>query len=195
MLQEMDKNGWQFLAVTSPTSGCGTSTIACNLALSIARLADRAVVLVDLDFRSPSVAKFFGVSCDTGVADILAGKALLAETMVNATVGPSSLLLLPGKGNVSHSSDLLASQSMANLLQTLKREFRNRTMIFDLPPVLTGDDVISVLPRMDAALLVASAGRSRIEDVHACKRYLEQTPVVRVVVNQVPPSKAQYTKY
>src|ERR1700742_1644987 len=50
VLQEMDRSGWQFLAVTSATSGCGKSVTACNLAISISRLPKPSVLLVDLDF-------------------------------------------------------------------------------------------------------------------------------------------------
>ena len=42
VLQEMDKKSWQFLAVTSPTAGCGKTVTACNLAVSIARLSERS---------------------------------------------------------------------------------------------------------------------------------------------------------
>src|SRR5258706_14150327 len=45
VLQSMDANGWQFLAVTSPTAGCGKTVTACNLALSMARLPERSVLL------------------------------------------------------------------------------------------------------------------------------------------------------
>jgi Mrp family chromosome partitioning ATPase len=189
VLQDMDKNGWQFLAVTSPTADCGKSTLVCNLATSIARLSDRAVMLVDMDLRNPTIAKYLGVRCDLGIVDVLQGKALLADAMVNAVLESNSVLLLPGTGKVLHSSDLMASQLMANTMQMLKREFRNRTVIFDLPSVLGGDDVISILPRMDAAMLVVAAGKSTIEDVRECKRYLENIPIVRVVVNEVPLSK------
>ena len=60
VLQEMDKKSWQFLAVTSPTAGCGKTVTACNLALSIARLPERSVLLVDLDLRRPTVGKLSG---------------------------------------------------------------------------------------------------------------------------------------
>jgi protein-tyrosine kinase len=190
VLQEMEKNSWQFLAVTSPTAGCGKSTIACNLAMSVARLSDRAALLVDLDFRRPSVAEFFGVRCETGIADVLDGKASLTQAMVHASVGPTSLQILPGNGSTLHSSDLLASKSMANMFQTLKRESRNRIVILDMPSVLSGGDVISILPRIDATVLVAAVGKSTIEDFHECRQYLEQVPVVRVVVNRVSPAKA-----
>ena len=55
VLQEMDKKSWQFLAVTSPTAGCGKTVTACNLAMSIARLPERSVLLVDLDLRKPTL--------------------------------------------------------------------------------------------------------------------------------------------
>src|SRR5260370_24085055 len=61
VLQSMDANGWQFLAVTSPTAGCGKTVTACNLALSIARLPQRPVLLVDLDMRNPKGAYDLGL--------------------------------------------------------------------------------------------------------------------------------------
>lgn len=195
VLQEMDKNGWQCLGITSPTAGCGKSTIACNLAMSIARLAERGVVLVDLDLVQPDIAEHLGLRLKAGVADVLQGRVALTEVMVNATIGPASFLVVPGKGSVSHASDLLASQSIVSMLETLKREFSNRILILDLPSVLTGDEVMSILPRLDAALLVTSAGASTIADVRDCRDCLERVPIVRVVVNKSARSKDGDTRY
>jgi Mrp family chromosome partitioning ATPase len=55
VLQEMDDNGRQFLAVTSGTAGCGKTITACNLAVSIARLTERSVLLVDFDMQRPKL--------------------------------------------------------------------------------------------------------------------------------------------
>ena len=75
VLQEMDKKSWQFLAVTSPTAGCGKSVTACNLAMSIARLPERSVLLVDLDLRKPMVANYLGIESNGGVLSVLEGRA------------------------------------------------------------------------------------------------------------------------
>src|SRR5689334_19810343 len=48
VLQAMDQKNWQFLAVTSPTEGCGKTLTAINLALSIARQPERSALLIDM---------------------------------------------------------------------------------------------------------------------------------------------------
>lgn len=194
VLQEMDKKSWQFLAVTSPTAGCGKTVTACNLALSISRLPERSVLLVDLDLRRPAVGNYLGISGTGGVLDVLEGRAPLSSSVVQASVGPNNILVLPG-GVSSNSSEWMASQTMGAMLQTIKRDFRSRIVIFDLPPMLLGDDVISILPRIDAALLIAGIGTTTVSDIKECQRHLQRTPVVRVVVNKSTETVGSYYGY
>ena len=194
VLQEMDKKSWQFLAVTSPTAACGKTVTACNLALSIARLPARPVLLVDLDLRKPAVAKYLGLGNTGGVLNVLEGASLSSET-VHASIGPNSLLVLPGTVSSSGSSEWMASQTMSTLLQTIKRDFRSRIVIFDMPPMLVGDDVISILPKMDAALLVAGVGNTSVSDIKECQKHLQRTPVIRVVLNKATESADSYYGY
>jgi Mrp family chromosome partitioning ATPase len=181
----MDDNGWQFLAVTSATAGCGKSVTSCNLALSIARLTERSVLLVDMDMQKPKVAEYLGIKESSGLLSVLENEAGLADVLVEASLGRNKLLVLPGEVCSSGSSEWMASQSMTSLLQILKREFRSRTVIFDMPPLLLGDDVISVLPQMDAVLLVAGVGQTSASEIKECQKHLKSTPVVRIVVNRV----------
>lgn len=194
VLQEMDKKSWQFLAVTSATAGCGKTVTACNLAMSIARLPERSVLLVDLDLRRPMVANYLGLDQTDGVVDVLEGRLPLSSAVVNASAGPNSICVLPAKV-ASNSSEWMASQTMAGLLQTIKRDFRSRIVIFDLPPILMGDDVISMLPRVDATLLVAAVGSTSVADVKEAQKHLQRTPVLRVVVNKVNESAGDYYGY
>lgn len=195
VLQEMDKKSWQFLAVTSPTAGCGKSVTACNLAVSIARLPERSVLLVDLDLRKPMVADYLGLGQNDGVLGVLEGRATLSSAILQASIGPNSLLVLPGSVPSSGSSEWMASQTMGTLLQSIKRDFRSRIVIFDLPPMLLGDDVISILPRMDAALLVAAVGSTSVADIKECQKHLQRTSVVRVVVNKATETAGSYYGY
>jgi len=195
VLQEMDKKSWQFLAVTSPTAGCGKTVTACNLAMSIARLPERPVMLVDLDLRKPMVANYLGLRGSGGVLSVLEERAGLASAIQQARIGPSDFLVLPGSVASSGSSEWMASQTMGALLQTIKRDFRSRIVIFDLPPMLLGDDVISILPRMDAVLLVAGVGSTSVSDIKECQKHLQRTPVVRVVVNKATETIDSYYGY
>jgi protein-tyrosine kinase len=195
VLQEMDHDGWQFLAVTSATAGCGKTVTACNLAMSIARLAERSVFLVDMDMHKPKVAEYLGLETDVGVLSVLEGRSTLSNAVVQANIGRTKLLVLPGEVRKSGSSELMASQAMSDLLATIKREFRSRIVIFDMPPLLLGDDVISILPKMEAALLVAGVGQTAVADIKECQKHLKSTPVVRVVVNKVTEGAGSYYAY
>jgi Mrp family chromosome partitioning ATPase len=191
----MDKNGWQYLAVTSATAGCGKTVTACNLAMSLARMSERSVLLVDFDLHKPKVAEYLGFDAANGSLSVLEGRMTLPDTLVLAGIGPIRLLVLPGEVCPSGASEWMASQSMTALLQTIKRDFRSHLVIFDLPPLLIGDDVLSILPQMDAVLLLAGAGSSSVADIKECQKHLKRTPVVRVVVNRVAEMPDAYYGY
>src|SRR5450755_4038125 len=97
VLQSMDTGGWQVLAVTSPTAGCGKTVTACNLALSIARLPERSVLLVDLDMRKPKVASYLGIKRDFGLLSVLQGRQNLSDAIVQVGIEREQLLVLPGE--------------------------------------------------------------------------------------------------
>src|SRR3984957_9464794 len=96
VLQAMDKNSWQFIAITSPTAGCGKTVTACNLALSIARLPERSVLLVDMDLRKPMVADYLGLGRNEGVLGVLEGRVALSSAVLKASIGPHGVMVLPG---------------------------------------------------------------------------------------------------
>ena len=195
VLQEMDQNSWQFLAITSATAGCGKSVTACNLAMSIARLTERSVLLVDLDLQKPKVAEYLGLKSGNGLLSVLEDRSTLSDVIVQVNVGRTKMLVLPGEHCKSGSSELMASQTMSSMLQTIKREFRSRIVVFDMPPMLVGDDVITILPQMEAVLLVAGVRSTSAADIKECQKHLKTTPVVRVVVNRATEATESYYSY
>jgi MinD-like ATPase involved in chromosome partitioning or flagellar assembly len=181
----MDENGWQILAVTSPTAGCGKSVTACNLAMSISRLPEGAVLLVDLDLQKPKVAEYLGLDAKTGMLSVLEGRTALLDAILRTSIAQNQMLVVPGEVCKSGSAEWMASQAMTTTLQALKREFPSHVIILDLPPVLVGDDVISLLPQIDSVLLITSIGTSTLPDIKECYKHVKSTPIVRVVVNKV----------
>jgi protein-tyrosine kinase len=195
VLQEMDQNGWQILAITSPTAACGKTVTACNLAMSIARLPERSVLLVDMDLQKPKVAEYLGIQAKSGLLSVLQSRVGLSNAIVRASIAQNQMLVLPGEVCKSGSAEWMASQAMTTSLQALKRDFRSHVIILDLPPILVGDDVISVLPQIESALLVAGVGTSRVSDIKECNKHLKTTPIVRVVLNKVSDKTDTYYGY
>jgi protein-tyrosine kinase len=196
VLRSMDLKGWKTLAVTSPTPSCGKTLIAANLALSTAREPERQVVLVDLDLRKPRIAGCLGLASGEGVLGVLEGRIGMDEAIVRARAGSSRLEVLPTPP-ASNPSDLVGSGAMRMLLQDVAAhgQGQSRIVILDLPPLLTGHDVISILPQVDCVLLVAAVGTSTVFEIEECNRYLQATDVVRVVLNKAAESSTAYGYY
>src|SRR6185369_7244809 len=166
VLQAMDQKNWQFLAVTSPTEGCGKTLTAINLALSIARQPERSALLIDMDLQRPTIANYLGIKHRKGVRDILEGQATLADAVLRANTGSCEIMVLPAGAPTVHSSELITSRNMDLMLQEIKRNFRPpQTIILDMPPLLQGDEVLATLPKIDAVLLVTAVGVSTLHEI------------------------------
>ena len=194
ILRSMDLKGWKTLAVTSPTPSCGKTLIATNLALSIAREPERQVLLADLDLRNPKVADCLGLKCRDGVLGVIEGSIGVESAIIRARAGGSRLEVLP-TAPASNASDLVGSSAMKMLLQDVTGPGQSRIVILDLPPLLTGHDVISILPQVDCVLLVAAVGVSTISEIAECNKHLQTTDVVRFVLNKAPESTTRYAYY
>jgi capsular exopolysaccharide synthesis family protein len=195
VLQTMDMNSWQLLGITSPTAGCGKSVIAVNLALSIARQRERSVLLVDLDLQKPQIANHLGLKCDKGVMSVLEGRTDLSSAIIQARVRNQQFLVLPCETATPSSSEWMASRQLNAVMEEIKQTFKSWTVILDLPPILTSDDVISILPQVNSVLFVAAAGSTTASEIKACNKHLEATPVVRVVLNKSEDAIPSYYHY
>ncbi len=190
----MDLKGWKTLAVTSPTQSCGKTLIATNLALSMAREPERQVLLADLDLRNPQVAGCLGLKGGEGVLGVIEGRAEVDSAVIRARAGSSRLEVLP-TAPASNASDLVGSSAMKMLLDDIAGHGQSRIVIVDLPPLLMGHDVLSILPQVDCVLLVAAVGTSKVSEIEECNKYLQGTDVVRFVLNKAPESAARHAYY
>jgi protein-tyrosine kinase len=191
VLQSMGQKGWKILGVTSPTPGCGKTVTAVNLALSVARQPDQSVVLVDMDFGRAKVADCLGLKAvQGGVIHLLEERTTLQDAIISIRAGNQRIAVLPTT-RTREPSELMSSRPMRYLLQDLCATYR--TIIIDLPPVLSTDEVIAVLPLLDCILLVAAAGHSKASEVEECIRHLQSSQIVRVVLNKA--SDAHYGYY
>lgn len=190
VLREMRNHGYRTLAVTSPTADCGKTTVAINLALSVAQLREATVLLGDLDFRRPKIASYLGIRPYQDLSDFINGGAPLEETLVDP--GIPRLLLLPNTKVHRNAAEVLTSPRMKSLIETLKSVDQNRVSIFDLPPMLPTDDMIAFLPQVDCVLLVVADGSTKRPELKETLRLLNGAALLGVVLNKSDVSPRAY---
>lgn len=190
VLHVMDQRGWKVMGITSPTPECGKTLTSINLAFSISRQENRSVVLVDADLRKPQIANYLGIKLtDGGVLDIIDRRIIYSDVTIWACAASQRIAVLPTAGT-RQSAERMNSRAMTELLHDLKSEYD--IVLLDLPPTLSSDDVISILPQVDCVLLVAAAGKSKAFDIKKTVKYLESTPMVRLVLNRAADEPHKY---
>ena len=178
------------LEVTSPSAGEGKTTTTANLAVALARAGGR-VVIVSCDLRRPRLHEFFGLSNELGFTSVLLGEAPLSAALQQVTALDYKLWLLASGPLPPNPSELLSSPRAAEVLNGL-RAYAD-TIIIDCPPMLPVTDAVALSDKVDATLLVVSAGTSTGKQVSRCVEMLRQVgaPLVGTILNNAP-SEAAY---
>jgi len=182
VLQSMNTNRWNSLAVTSPATGSGKTLTSINLAISLAREVNRTVMLADFDLRCPSVHTYFGYAPEFGLSDYLYHDVPIESILFSPSV--DRLVILPGRESIHNSSETLRSPKMEQLVAELKGRYPDRLVLFDLPPILALDDAIAFRPYIDAMLMVAENGATKREDLRSSLQLLHDTPLLGTVLNK-----------
>lgn len=182
VLRQLRANQWQTLGVTSPTDGNGKTLTAINLCISLAREVNQAVLLVDLDLLRPSVGRVLYGEQLPGIGAYLDGDKEIAELLINP--GIERLLVLPGDRSYASSSEMLTAPRMRSLVETLKAEHPRRIVVFDLPPILAGDDVMAFSPQLDALLLVVEEGCTETDELRSAYELVHEHPILGTVLNK-----------
>ena len=182
VIQQMRAHGWKRLAITSPSAGCGKSTIALNLAFSLARQPELRTILVELDLRRPSLAATLGISGAGSFSQVLQGRTGFGDVAFRYGEG---LAIATNAGPVRNPAEMLLGSSVPPALAEIEANFAPDLMLFDMPPMLVSDDAMVFMGQVDAVLLIAAAETTTVKEVDACERELaSQTNVMGVVLNK-----------
>jgi capsular exopolysaccharide synthesis family protein len=182
VLQRLEANNSNVLAITSPAPGAGKTVTAINLALSMSLELSRTVLLVDADLRHPKVHHYFNQPQMRGLSEYLQDDIPLEDLLVHPGLG--QCIFLPGGQPLINSSEMLSSPKMAALVDELKARYPSRIVIFDLPPVLSGDDAIAFTRYTDATLLVLEDGVTQEEEVVRSTELLKDANLIGTVLNK-----------
>ncbi|MCW8923420.1 MAG: CpsD/CapB family tyrosine-protein kinase [Gammaproteobacteria bacterium] len=182
-LQRMEEHRWNTLAITSPRGNEGKTTVAINLAISIAKEIEYSVLLVDANLRQPKVNKYFGASTNMGLSDYLRDDIALNDVLYRPKE-IDHLMILPGGMPLLSTAEMMGSPKMCTLVETLKDHYPKRIILFDLPPILGTADAMSIAPCIDSALLVIEDDVTKEDDLKDAIDILSVTNVIGSVLNK-----------
>jgi len=182
ILQQAKKNKWRRIAIVSPSSGCGKSTIAANLGFSFSRMNDLRTIIMDFDLRRLGLGRALGQRTSVGMPEVLKRQAQFSEVALrlenNVAFG------LTGKSG-QNPSEILQSQQTGEVLDEIEQAYQPDLMLFDMPPLMANDDSHGFLRSVDCALLVVVAEQTPMEQIDVAERQLaELTNVMGIVLNR-----------
>jgi len=171
------------IMVTSALPGEGKTFTAINLAMSIATELDNTVMLVDADVARPSVLNMLGLPAGPGLLDLLVDEQLDVGSVLLKT-NIDKLTILPSGTSHARATELLASDAMARLLESVAKRCADRIIVFDSPPLLLTTESRVLASHMGQIVVVVQAEKTLQADVEQALATIEACPVKLMVLNQ-----------
>ncbi|MGJ5813859.1 CpsD/CapB family tyrosine-protein kinase [Paludibaculum fermentans] len=181
----------QTLAITSPLPQDGKSTVALNLATTLAEGGKRTVLLVEADLHRPSLAHSLGVAARPGLSECL--ESGLNPLAAISRIEPLGWYLLQAGTPEANPTELLQAAPFPGILEQLAPHFD--WILFDTPPVAPLTDALSVARYVDATLLVIRASRTPCSAVDDALALLGPKRVAAIVLNAAEGLNKLYDKY
>lgn len=182
----------QVILVTSALPREGKTTAAANLAVTLAQLGDRTV-LVDADLRKPGVGRLLNLGGGkyAGLSSYLAGVSTLdLITVPHPSI--ANLSAIPTGPLPPNPADLLSSNKLAEAIAELRNKFK--FIVIDSPPVMAATDAVIVSVQTDGVLLVVRSGETPKEAFTRTRDLLNSVKchILGVVLNAVDSGAPDY---
>jgi protein-tyrosine kinase len=179
------------LLITSAEGEEGKSVVAVNLALSLARLPDERVLLVEADLRRPSATSLLTSSPLRGIAEWSEGKLKLEDALYR--VGDLPLWFLSAGHSIEEPMPLLESDRFAKMLEAVSNSFN--WVILDPTPLLPMADSTSLSRLCDGVLVVVREGYTRRKVLNKALASIEKSKLIGMVLNQASMLNIGYSRY
>ncbi len=179
----------QVILITSSVQAEGKTTLATNLALSLAQIGE--TLLIDADLRKPRLDKIATIDIEGGLIDFVAGNKSLDESIKTDAECPQLSIL--GCGVIPPNPlELLSSKKMENAINVLKDSFSH--IIIDTAPILPVSDAIVLSHIVDAVLMVIQSEHTTQNMVRDALRRLEAANIspLGFVLSKVDSKKTSY---
>jgi polysaccharide biosynthesis transport protein len=182
----------QVILVTSALPREGKTTAAANLAVTLAQLGDKTVLL-DADLRKPGVGRLLNLGSGkyAGMSSYLAGVSSLELVTVPHPAIPN-LAAIPTGPLPPNPADLLSSHKLAEAIAELRSKYK--FIVIDSPPIMAATDAVILSVQADGVLLVVRSGETPKEAFTRTRDLLLSVKcrVLGVVLNAVDSSAPDY---
>ncbi len=192
LLRDASVAGLGSVMVTSAVSGEGKTTLASQLASSLAR-AGRKTLLIDCDLRRPAAHQLFEVPAQPGLSEVLLGEVHVAEATRSTAV--SGLWMIPAGQWDRQVIQALARDGVQKIFAKIKQEYD--FVVVDSHPVLLANDAVVIGLHVDAVILSLMRDVSQMPRVYAaCQRLTSLgIRVLGAVMNGMPEEDMYGTVY
>ncbi len=189
------KNGTRprSIMVTSAFPGEGKTYVASNLAVSIATGINEHVLLIDCDFRRPTLHNMLGYSNKEGLNEYLMGKSNLPDLLIRTRV--EKLSLLTAGSTSAKPAEILSSNMMKDFLVDVRERYQDRYIILDAPPSHVTAETSVLANYVDGIIFVVMAGKSPRATIQKNIENLGRKRIVGIVFNGYNESSRYYQKY
>src|SRR5271157_2603879 len=182
----------QVILVTSALPREGKTTAAANLAVTLAQLGDKTV-LVDADLRKPGIGRMLNLASGkyAGLSSYLAGVSSLDLVSVPHPSIPN-LVAIPTGPLPPNPADLLSSHRLADAIAELRTKFK--FVVIDSAPVMAATDAVILSVQVDGVLLVVRSGETpKAAFARTCELLVSvKSRLLGVVLNAVDASAPDY---
>jgi polysaccharide biosynthesis transport protein len=182
----------QVILVTSALPREGKTTAAANLAVTLAQLGDRTL-LIDADLRKPGVGRLLNLGSGkyAGLSSYLAGVSSLELVTIQHPSIPN-LSAIPTGPLPPNPADLLSSHKLSDAIGDLRANFK--FIVIDSPPILAATDAVILSVKADGVLLVVRSGETPKEAFTRTRDLLlsVKAHLLGVVLNAVDSSAPDY---
>ena len=187
-------NNSNIIMVTSGRPSEGKTFTACNLAMSIAAEQDKTVLLVDADVLKPNVLNTLGLKRRKGLMEYLTGEVEDISDVLYPT-NLDKLKIIPAGKSHHLTTELLASQKMAETVNEFANRYPDRIVIFDTPPLIGITETAVLANFAGQAVVVVEEGKSKLNDVRHAVERLNPDMAIGFVVNKSVHNDPEGTGY